>query len=394
MDRIYEAYMGGMGDSFAEKTKKRIHWICSKVQGRNILDVGCSQGITAILLAREGLQVTGLDISEETIIRAKEYLSQEAENVQSRVDFRQADFGCFSSVRRYDTVIMGEVLEHLQHPQIFIANAAKVLADNGQLIVTVPFGINDDPDHKQTFYYFALTHLLEAHFQISETEFFGKWIGFVASKIPEPEARNNLQYEECLKVEQAFYAVERDYINQCSAIIKKHTEYQQQLQEKLKKSEENYQIIKQWLNDKNAALEQINSQKKQFEADIAKMTREKDSLTHHKALLEQKLIKTEKAYEDCRNCLKKRDLAYASLQEENSRLEEKLKQNQKLLSDSEKLLADEERFLKTLQTEVHAMKWKSVRYDALHNRLSHSWYGRVMLTCYRKLRKIKAAFCK
>lgn len=156
----------------------------------------------------------------------------------------------------------------------------------------------------------------------------------------------------------------------------------------------NYQTAKEWLNGKNLSLEQANKKIAHLNEALEKFSSQNCELMHNVDVLTQNLKNTTRNYEDCKNCLEKRDLAYASLQEENCSLEEKLKQNQKLLSDSEKFLADEEHFLKTLQTEVHAMKWKSARYDALHNRLSKSWYGRIMLTCYRKLRKIKAAFSK
>lgn len=281
MDRIYEAYMGGMGNAFAQKTQKRIHWICSKVQGTNILDVGCSQGITAILLAREGLQVTGLDISEETIHCAKQYLSEESEEIQSRVTFLQADFGCFCPTQSYDTVIMGEVLEHLLHPQVFVANASKFLKDNGHLIVTVPFGINDDPDHKQTFFYFELIHLLEQYFQITEKVFFGKWIGFVATKVAEPAARTNYGYEECLQVEQAFYHVEREHLNERAAAkvkIQKNTAVIQELQQNLQKASAGQQAAVKQMQDQNCTIEQVKKRNQELENAVVDANNRKQEL--------------------------------------------------------------------------------------------------------------------
>ena len=59
-DRVTEAYYGKMGQQFMRETQERIHWICNNVQGRSVLDVGCSQGIVPILLAREGINVIGI----------------------------------------------------------------------------------------------------------------------------------------------------------------------------------------------------------------------------------------------------------------------------------------------------------------------------------------------
>ena len=69
-DRVMEAYYGKLGDQFMRETQARIHWICAQVKGRRILDVGCSQGIVPLLLAREGCQVTGVDTSPQAIEEA------------------------------------------------------------------------------------------------------------------------------------------------------------------------------------------------------------------------------------------------------------------------------------------------------------------------------------
>ena len=39
-DRIFEAYYGIMGQNMMKKTQERIHWICAKVEGEDVLDVG------------------------------------------------------------------------------------------------------------------------------------------------------------------------------------------------------------------------------------------------------------------------------------------------------------------------------------------------------------------
>lgn len=213
MDKIYEAYMGNLGEAFAVKSRNRIHWICSKVNGDQILDAGCSQGIGPILLARKGKYVTGLDINADCIAFAQARLAEEPEEVQQRVDFRLEDFGGFQTEKRFDTIVMGEVLEHLLHPEIFIEKANELLKEDGTLIVTVPFGIMDDPDHKQTFYYWAIRHLLERFFSVTETVYFGKWIGFTLKKGVSPVSCNAVSYTECLRLEQAFYTIEREAIN-------------------------------------------------------------------------------------------------------------------------------------------------------------------------------------
>ena len=86
-DRVAEAYYGLMGQQFMRDTQNRIHWICRQIQGKNVLDVGCSQGIVPILLAREGLKVIGIDSSPKAIDEANHYLASEPKQVRKHVSF-------------------------------------------------------------------------------------------------------------------------------------------------------------------------------------------------------------------------------------------------------------------------------------------------------------------
>lgn len=91
-DRIMEAYLGQLGKEFAQSTRERIHWICARATGMRILDVGCSQGITSILLGRERRSVIALDISKRSIDEARQFIAREPSHVQKSVKFIHGDF--------------------------------------------------------------------------------------------------------------------------------------------------------------------------------------------------------------------------------------------------------------------------------------------------------------
>ncbi len=56
-DNIAQAYLGQWGGKdTVEKSRARLHWMASCVIGGRVLDVGCSEGMLAILLAREGFE--------------------------------------------------------------------------------------------------------------------------------------------------------------------------------------------------------------------------------------------------------------------------------------------------------------------------------------------------
>jgi len=166
-DQINELYSGTV---FSPETqlaaRARIHWICSQVQGQKALDIGCSQGIVCLLLGREGFDCIGIDIEKDAIDYALEELRKEEDIVQRRVAFQVADAAHLDfNEGAFDTVILGEVLEHLLHPEKVLQEAQRVLKEGGRIIVTVPLGLNSHPDHKRTFYPVSFLETLRPFFQ-------------------------------------------------------------------------------------------------------------------------------------------------------------------------------------------------------------------------------------
>ncbi|HDS1694497.1 TPA: glycosyltransferase [Pseudomonas putida] len=211
-DRVMEAYYGKLGDQFMRETQSRIHWICAQVKGRRILDVGCSQGIVPLLLAREGCQVTGVDTSPQAIEEAKGYLAAEPGHIQQNVTYINSDFLALDTLEvEPDTVVISEVLEHLVRPELFVEKAYDLLKQGGRLVITVPFGVNDFIDHKHTFYLMEPFRLLAEHLQIIEVKMLGKWLGIVGVKneAHKPGTIDSLTLEHVRELEKAFESIER-----------------------------------------------------------------------------------------------------------------------------------------------------------------------------------------
>ena len=213
-DRVAEAYFGRLGDRFMRETQQRIHWICGNAQGQRILDVGCSQGIASILLGREGKQVVGVDAAERSIEQAQGYLDQELARVRANVRFAHGDFMAQKfEPGEFDTIVIAEVLEHLLQPEAFIDEAARLLAPDGRLIVTVPFGLNNFVDHKRTYYLLDPYRLVSRHFEVVETAMLGKWLGLVGrrraakEKIP---STGMLDAELVQRLEASFLLLEQE----------------------------------------------------------------------------------------------------------------------------------------------------------------------------------------
>lgn len=103
--------------------------------GARVLDVGCGNGVISRHLGRLGFRVTGIDVSERTIEKARtinpmpnvEFITKSAEEL-------------VAEGTRYDAVICSEVLEHLDNPGSLLEVLYSSLSDTGKLIVTVPNG--------------------------------------------------------------------------------------------------------------------------------------------------------------------------------------------------------------------------------------------------------------
>jgi SAM-dependent methyltransferase len=120
--------------------QKRLKFITDNIRKAlgeegTILDVGCGNGIISSSLGRLGYGVTGIDVSEKAIQKAKEnnnlpnvhfeVLSAENLQVQNKV---------------YDAIICSEVLEHLHFPLGLLNVLYHLLSEKGIMIVTVPNG--------------------------------------------------------------------------------------------------------------------------------------------------------------------------------------------------------------------------------------------------------------
>ncbi len=95
-----------------------------------ILDVGCGGGILSEALAKSGAQVTGIDLSRDSIEAAKLHAQAEGLSIDYRhtgiEEVAQAEAGS------YDAVTCMEMLEHVPDPEAIIAACAQALKPGGQ----------------------------------------------------------------------------------------------------------------------------------------------------------------------------------------------------------------------------------------------------------------------
>jgi ubiquinone/menaquinone biosynthesis C-methylase UbiE len=71
-------------------------------KGTPILEVGCGTGQLLLPLARAGVEITGLDISEKMLEVTKNKLVDEREDVRKRIDLVQGDMRQFNLTRSFN----------------------------------------------------------------------------------------------------------------------------------------------------------------------------------------------------------------------------------------------------------------------------------------------------
>jgi len=145
---------------------------CKQYAGEKILDFGCATGGYSLELRKLGFQCVGIDINEEYVKIAQEK-GVEAYIVKEQLPFDNDSF---------DTVIMFEVLEHVQDTGEILEEAKRVAKKN--ILITVPncgdfetlrsYGLAYDHfldiDHINFFTKKDLENLLSKHFEKFKVE--------------------------------------------------------------------------------------------------------------------------------------------------------------------------------------------------------------------------------
>jgi 2-polyprenyl-3-methyl-5-hydroxy-6-metoxy-1,4-benzoquinol methylase len=96
-----------------------------------VLDVGCSRGETAAALRSRGVrQIAGIEPDAEDAAAARAVYD---EVVSARLESVTADFS-----GRFDAILFGDVLEHLEDPSSALARVRPWLSPGGRVIASVP----------------------------------------------------------------------------------------------------------------------------------------------------------------------------------------------------------------------------------------------------------------
>ena len=104
-----------------------------KAKGK-VLDAGCGNGSQSFRISKKGYCVTGIDISKSNI----EFCNKIKKSIQIKnVSFMQMDLLNIKLPKKsFDTVVSGEVIEHIKEDDKVVKNFNKVLKIGGHCIIT------------------------------------------------------------------------------------------------------------------------------------------------------------------------------------------------------------------------------------------------------------------
>lgn len=119
------------------------------VEGLNVLEIGCGEGLGASILAEKAASVVAVDYSPHALRLARERHAKD--NIRfTMMEVPPLDFGDSA----FDVVVCFQMIEHLRDPAQLLTEIVRVLDDSGTaLIATVNKDetVSDNPYHLHEF---------------------------------------------------------------------------------------------------------------------------------------------------------------------------------------------------------------------------------------------------
>lgn len=123
---------------FVERVKVRVEETLKQLVGPDILHVGCAGHVVELdspywvhrYIHDKFPDVIGLDISQENIAQ------MESHGFKNLI---VANAETFALGQKFDTIVAGELIEHLSNPGLFIENAKRHLKPGGRIVITTPY---------------------------------------------------------------------------------------------------------------------------------------------------------------------------------------------------------------------------------------------------------------
>lgn len=160
------------------RNKNLYNLISSKVKGERILDIGSGAGNFLKVLKNKGFTVEGIEPDKNLINISR----KNNKKISKTYNFKAEEAARVN--KKFDTITMIDVLEHIENDILVLKNNRKILTANGRLVILVPafqflFSMRDrEIGHYRRYGYKELKNkLIKAGYVIEELRFWNA-LGF------------------------------------------------------------------------------------------------------------------------------------------------------------------------------------------------------------------------
>ena len=129
--------------AFGISGEAELEWYLGKAKeaGGPVLDLCCGTGRLALILAREGFEVTGIDQSVGMLNQFQKKLKKETARVRERISIENQKMAAFSLGRKFNTVICCDAFFHnltVEDEMNCLKSVARHLTSNGRFVFNLP----------------------------------------------------------------------------------------------------------------------------------------------------------------------------------------------------------------------------------------------------------------
>jgi len=102
-------------------------------KNKKVLEIGTASGYITEILKKHGCKVTGIEENPDFAVLAKEFTEKMIIG-----DVESLDLIFHLNDEKFDVILLGDVLEHLKSPEIFLKQLHPLLNKNGYLVCSIP----------------------------------------------------------------------------------------------------------------------------------------------------------------------------------------------------------------------------------------------------------------